>query len=374
MLTKAKINPYIKKKLHQFYWFQDALRKSIRYKQEIGSVFRNSNSMKKLSENSAYVNDSKHFLEKNFNGYKNIKWHLYFAAFNNILKNNYIPFELYYIYIEPTLNKRQMYRALADKNSYNNLFEKTNLPDTILKIVNGEYFDVNNNSIPKTEVFNQLAKYNGKLVFKPAIMSGAGKNVIIDCADIIVEKLKNKNYDRASYIIQKQIVQHYKMAQFHPNSVNTCRILTARIESKIVVLSTYFRMGKNNSVVDNGMAGGIMTGINKKGEITDFAFDFKLNKMYAHPNSGIKFKDFIIPGYNKVQEFCIQHHKKFLHHTLISWDIAISENEEPIFIEFNLFRQAISGHQLVNGPLFGEHTEYLLEKYRRDYQKNFYYD
>lgn len=373
MLSKVRFNLYIKKKLFQFYWFQNLLRRRIRYKIKIKRILRNNSSMKNLSKNSFFVKDSRHFLKENFNGYRNINWHLYYAAFNNILKDNYIPEDLYFTYIEPTLNKQQIYRALQDKNSYNNHFKKTSLPKTIFKLINGEFFDENNNGILKSEVFNQLANYNGKLVFKPAIMSGGGKNVIIDFADIIIKTLRNKNYERSSYIIQKQIVQHPKIAKFHPKSVNTCRVLTARIESEIVVLSAYFRIGKNDSIVDNGMAGGLMSGINKKGEITDFAFDFELNKIYEHPNSEIKFKGFVIPGYNKVQKFCIQHHKKFLHNTLISWDIAISESEEPIFIEFNLLRQAISGHQLVNGPLFGKHTEYLLKKYRRDYKKNFYY-
>ena len=161
------------------------------------------------------------------------------------------------------------------------------------------------------------------------------------------------------------------MAQFHPMSVNTCRLITARIDSEIVVLSAYFRMGRNESRIDNGMAGGIMCGIDKNGKITDFAIDALAKKMYVHPNSKIPFNGFEIPAYSDVREFCTKYHKKFLHYTLISWDIAISKNGKPVCIELNLQRQAIFGHQLLNGPLFGEYTDYLLKKYRKDHKKNF---
>lgn len=47
---------------------------------------------------------------------------------------------------------------------------------------------------------------------------------------------------------------------------------------------------------------------------------------------------------------------------LISWDIAIDENDSPVLIEANLFVGELEFHQLNNGPIFGEETEDILKE------------
>jgi D-alanine-D-alanine ligase-like ATP-grasp enzyme len=48
------------------------------------------------------------------------------------------------------------------------------------------------------------------------------------------------------------------------------------------------------------------------------------------------------------------------HFKLIGWDMAVDENNEPVFIEYNTFPGA---NQLTNGPAFGDLTEKVLEEY-----------
>ena len=48
------------------------------------------------------------------------------------------------------------------------------------------------------------------------------------------------------------------------------------------------------------------------------------------------------------------------HFRVVSWDIAVGANYEPILIEFNAFTQSIDYHQLNNGPLFGEFTDEVI--------------
>ena len=47
---------------------------------------------------------------------------------------------------------------------------------------------------------------------------------------------------------------------------------------------------------------------------------------------------------------------------MISWDIAIGEDELPVLIEANLYFGQLDFHQLNNGPLFGEDTEEILHE------------
>jgi len=78
------------------------------------------------------------------------------------------------------------------------------------------------------------------------------------------------------------------------------------------------------------------------------------------PN-GYTFKEKKLPGYKKAVELVKKAHLKLGHFRLVSWDIAIGADETPVFIEYNLFFQGISLHQMNNGPLFGDKTEKVLE-------------
>lgn len=318
---------------------------------------------KNAKKDIVYLKNSKQFINKYFPRYNNTNWHHFYSTLSNTKKVEFIPNDLFFTQIEPTLNKTDFSKSLNDKLSYDLFFQKENLPTTWFKIINGMFYNLENRFTEKSFVLKQLTNYSGDLVLKPAEQSGGGKNVVIEKAPKIAELLKNnREYLKGSYIIQERINQHQQIAKFHPASVNTCRIMTARVNSEIVVLTSYIRFGRENVRIDNGQAGGIKCNINKNGKLADYAID-NLNKRYkTHPDTGIEFSEFVIPGFNKVVDFCKTNHKLFLRLTLISWDIAINENCNPVFIEFNLWHQSIL-HQILTGPLFGEYTEYFLAKY-----------
>ena len=46
---------------------------------------------------------------------------------------------------------------------------------------------------------------------------------------------------------------------------------------------------------------------------------------------------------------------------LISWDLAIDENAQPLLIEGNLTFGELDFHQMCNGPIFGDLTEEVLK-------------
>ena len=47
---------------------------------------------------------------------------------------------------------------------------------------------------------------------------------------------------------------------------------------------------------------------------------------------------------------------------LISWDIVLDCNNEPVLIEANLYVGELEFHQLNNGPIFGDETEEILKE------------
>jgi len=53
-------------------------------------------------------------------------------------------------------------------------------------------------------------------------------------------------------------------------------------------------------------------------------------------------------------------HHRLMHFDLVSWDIAINKNNEPVLIEYNLSYQGTINSQIANGPLFGDLTDDVL--------------
>ena len=74
------------------------------------------------------------------------------------------------------------------------------------------------------------------------------------------------------------------------------------------------------------------------------------------------FTGYKINGYDKIIDIIKEQHKKFAHFKLISWDFAIDENKEPVFIEFNLKAGELDFHQFNNGPILGDLTDEVLEE------------
>ena len=372
MLNLKHIRFVLKTKYLRFYNFQQKYRDIKRRESQLRKLLKHDSRFKNVNRDKKYLKEAKDFLTSNFDGYKNTDWHFYFSHLNKSFKPEYIPSSIFFPYIEPTLNKVELAPAYVDKTSYDNLFSKSDMPETVFKMFNGKFFDANNDFIENETAYNQLALMNESLIIKPAIHSGGGRNVVLTEAKKLASMLKsNSFYSKGSFIIQKKIVQHELMAKLNPNSVNTCRIMTARIKSDIVVLSAYVRIGRKNSKIDNAQSGGIFCKINNDESIEDKAIDKAYYYYDKHPDSGLKFSGFKIPNYGKAVEFCLKNHKRFLRFTFISWDIAIRNDGAPVFIELNLSHQAINGHQVVNGPLFGKHTYAIIKKFQEEKKNDF---
>lgn len=350
------------------FFKQRRFRKRLFYRIKINKLTKSKAELRnKKTRDKDYLKESKTFLQNNFNGYSNIKWHHLYSSINHIKKVEYIPEELFFVFIEPALNNKLLKAAYTDKTAYDHFFDKSFLPETICKIIKGTFLDENYEIVNTTEAFEKIRKINGKVVLKPAILGGGGKNVIIDSPKNIISHLsENSDYKNNSFILQQYLEQHKILEQFHPESLNTLRILTARVNNTIVILSMYLRMGQNKSFIDNGVAGGIACGFSENGKLNKTAYDKFLNEYEKHPNTGVIFNNTEIPGFNDACDFCTSNHKIFPHFTFISWDIGINKYSKPIFIEFNLSTQEIGTHQLINGPLFGEHTMYFVNKFNNE--------
>ena len=114
-------------------------------------------------------------------GFKNIStdWHRYYKHVNGNFYKEYIPEDFFYNVIEPSLNMRIMFPALTDKNILDKLVIGINQPKNILKNINGTYLKGNSYDILTFNEAVGICNKFQKLVIKPTIESGGGKNVSI---------------------------------------------------------------------------------------------------------------------------------------------------------------------------------------------------
>ena len=114
-------------------------------------------------------------------GFKNIctDWHRLNTHLNGKFYKEYLPADFFYNVIEPNLNMREMFPALTDKNLLNIIFKGVKQPETVIKNINGLFTDNERNRVFEFhEVLEKCMQYS-KLIIKPSIDSGGGRNIIV---------------------------------------------------------------------------------------------------------------------------------------------------------------------------------------------------
>ena len=299
---------------------------------------------------------------KKFNLKPRLYWHKFYTSRNGIKDVRYIPEDYFFAYIVPYYNKLDLSKAYVDKAQYSRLFPDVKRPNTIAKNVNGFFYDDFFNPIEIEDVLNKCENYS-RIIVKPTIESGAGKNIVFineDDKDEMRKKVEEAIQKfKKNFIIQEILRQHEVLNNLNPSSVNTIRVVSFVHKNEVHILSTHIRIGTNNSKYDHY---GIFCGIEDDGVLQDRAYVYKLGEIvYEHPQ-GYNFKGVRIPNFEALKETVKRIHKRIGYFRLISWDFAIDENGEPVLIEMNIRWQGLNHNQLTLGPLFGSLTDEVINE------------
>ncbi len=146
-----------------------------------------------------------------------------------------------------------------------------------------------------------------------------------------------QNITQGQYLLQEKIIQHPKMAELHPSSVNTVRMVTFNNSGRVEVFSTVLRIGAKGNSVDNWASGGIIVSIDQETGRLGKEGMFKPQyggKVTHHPETGVRFENFEIPFFKESTEMACKLHSFFYGIHSIGWDIGITP-DGPIFIEGN---------------------------------------
>lgn len=357
LLRKAKNN------LHDFLIFKK--RRYISDKKFNKIV--NDNDQFKESIDEEFEDHVINYWKKRYNIRLNPLWHHIYSFTSGVKDVAYIPDDLFVAKFIYNLNRMNLRLPFADKNNTDLFLDNVRQPKIILKNINGHFFNENNEVISINKAQNVLNR-KGKYIIKPSIDSGSGRGIRLIYAnndkiflndELVTFEDIHKLY-KNDYLIQEFLQQGEILAKFHPQSINTLRVISLNIQDNIVFPSTVVRFGSSGAYTDNFGTEGLSCGVNEFGELNETGLDSRFNTVDKHPDTQVEFKGTKIPNYKKLLKYLESLHKKLPYFNCLSWDIAIDNNNEFVLIEINNGFQGVNLHQLNNGPIFKPYIDYIV--------------
>ena len=145
-----------------------------------------------------------------------------------------------------------------------------------------------------------------------------------------------ENCKKNNYLIEECVSSCSEIADFHPQSLNTIRVVTISKGNECIVFGALLRMGAHGSVVDNTHAGGVFAPINvESGMIEVPAVDSNNNKYASHPDTGKMIVGFKIPYWDDIVAKCKEATKVVPDTIFAGWDVCVLPNGKVEIIEGN---------------------------------------
>ncbi len=150
-------------------------------------------------------------------------------------------------------------------------------------------------------------------------------------------------------IVEEKLSGCKELAEFHPGSLNTLRVLTVSKGGRCEVVASMLRVGVGDSLVDNASAGGIVSFVDvATGTIVSDGADKLGNKYVAHPESGKVFKGFVIPHWEQIVDACKSMSLTVPELVFAGWDLCVLQDGSVELVEVNSYSN-VSGLQTAYG-------------------------
>ncbi len=284
---------------------------------------------------------------------------------------NIIPLEILAGIVEPVLTPEPFRAQYGDKNNLEQLFHGIRMPATLVRNIEGVYYDRNYNPVTNPLDFVYDNQF-GRIILKPTReQSGRGVKMFSykngqyadNEGNVLNLEYLDKVYKR-NFIIQEALSQSPYMKQFNPTSINTLRVATYRSvkTGEVHVINSVMRIGASGQNVDNAHSGGKFIGIDiKDGTVGKYVCDWLGKKETVFNDIDFSKASFRIPDWEKVCEFAKQVSERILFGNLVALDIAIDDQGNPTLIEANVGGFSGWFFQFTTGSVFGEFTDEVME-------------
>ncbi len=269
----------------------------------------------------------------------------------------YIPNGMWFDDILCHYNNLVECRILGHKSIQPLLVPSLKTPETVIQSAYGVFYDNQFNPLTDEQICQRIRSAGHVIVKESALSSGGQGITFIEPETVkdeeILQILKSRKED---CIIQKILKQHKVLNDIHAKSVNTIRFVTFFHKNEVHILSAVLRMGSGDAKVDNIGKGGYACRVHEDGRLDENAVSRAASWSTVHPGGAV-FGDIVLPNYGEIVKAVKEAARKVPFFKILGWDIAIDENGEPVFIEYNVRPEQ---NQKTCGPTFGDMTDEVL--------------
>lgn len=292
-------------------------------------------------------------------------WHRYYQGVSGTFAADYVP-ELHYALYECAVNSSKYINAYTDKIlQYQILSSIPEIKTAELYLFNrsGVWYDANFAALELKEAIETI-RSKQVVFYKPINDTNSGIGCGIFGADKKSDdEIKEFLSAHNNYMIQSIVKNADDVAQFHPASCNTFRIMTYKHEGKVYDAPALLRMGVGHQNVDNAHAGGIFVGVGRDGSLKSVAHSEYGEDYIEHPTTKVAFGGKKIKKVPELIEALKKAHNHFQHMGILSWDAVIDTEGNFVVIEVNSLGQSPWLVQMANGTgLFEENTPKVLQE------------
>ncbi len=142
--------------------------------------------------------------------------------------------------------------------------------------------------------------------------------------------------DYRRFLMEGFIEPADEIRALNPDSVNTVRVIAYNNGETTSIRSASMRIGRAGSFVDNAGAGGITVAIDREtGVIDSDGCDEKGFRYEKHPDTGITFKGYQLPDWEKALEVVYSVADKIEGAKYVGWDLACTSEHKWVIVEAN---------------------------------------
>ena len=145
-----------------------------------------------------------------------------------------------------------------------------------------------------------------------------------------------KEFFDNNILLEERIHACKEIEEFHPQSLNTIRVVTISNPERCVAFGAILRMGTGDSIIDNTHNGGVFASIDvQTGIIETDGLDSSGNHYVVHPDSNKVIKGFKIPYWDCIVETCSKASKVLPKLIFAGWDVVVMDGGKVALIEGN---------------------------------------
>lgn len=199
--------------------------------------------------------------------------------------------------------------------------------------------------------FEDFVSRHGEYMVKP-IAASRGEGIRKEVAPRTKEDMRSA-FDAilgsGACVIEELIDQDERIGALHPQSVNTIRYATYYDGGELHTIACFIKIGRGESVVDNGGAGGFLAAVDEATGIITTPGKTEFGEVIeVHPDTQVPIVGFKIPEWDELQKMVRELPKVLPEQKYVGWDLALSKTKGWVLVEGNSGGQFV-GPQIATG-------------------------